>query len=178
MRRSDAQLDGRVWMAVRTTGIYCLPSCRVRPPRRENVRFFASPEEAERQGFRPCRRCRPEVHGGRPALERARLRRWLAELAGADAPITQLARANGTSPSQVYRLFRRHLGCGPRQARAEARLRRACQLLRSGQVSITEAAYSAGFGRLATFYRWFRREVGMAPRAYRQQAISRRGGHT
>ena len=166
-RRGDARYNGRFFVAVRTTGIYCIPSCRARKPRRENVRIYFSREEAERGGFRPCRKCRPEVHGGRPALERESLRRWMARLAEEDASIQDVARKNGASPSRVYRLFRRHLGRGPRHARAQARLRRACDLLRDTPQSITAVAYDAGFGSLATFYRWFRRGVGMTPARFR-----------
>ena len=173
-RRSDPALDGRVLVAVRTTGIYCLPSCRARKPRRENVRFYFSRAEAERDGFRACRRCRPEVHGGRRALERAALRRWLEQLAAGESGIEQLARAGGSSPSGLYRMFRRHLGYGPRQARSEARLRHACNLLRTNHGSITEVAYDAGFGSLATFYRWFRRSVGVTPTKFRRLAARAR----
>jgi len=169
-RRSDSALDGRVLVAVRTTGVYCLPSCRARKPRRENVRFYLTRTEAERDGFRACRRCRPEVQGGRRALEQATLRRWLDQLAASESGIEQLARAHGSSPSGLYRMFRRHLGHGPRQARSEARLRHACELLRRGRASITEVAYDAGFGSLATFYRWFRRAVGVTPTKFRRVA--------
>ncbi len=170
-QRSDPALDGRVLVAVRTTGVYCLPSCRARKPRRENVRFYVSRAEAERDGFRACRRCRPEVQGGRRALEQAALRRWLDALAASESGIEHLARANGSSSSGLYRMFRRHLGHGPRQARSEARLLRACELLCAGRASVTEAAYDAGFGSLATFYRWFRRAVGVTPTKFRRLAV-------
>ena len=166
--RKDPRLDGRVWVGVRTTRIYCLPSCRARKPNRENVRFYVSRSQAEQDGFRPCRKCQPEVHGGRRTLERAALLRWLAQLAEGDARIGHLARANGVSPSRLYRMFRRHLGHGPRRARGEARLTRACDLLRRSDKNIAEVAYEAGFGSLATFYRWFRRAVGTTPREFRR----------
>lgn len=168
--RSDAALDGRVLVGVRTTGIYCLPSCRARKPKRENVRFFFNRAEAEQQGLRACRRCRPEVHGGQRAIEQAALRRWLRELASSEAGIEQLARANGSSPSGLYRMFRRHLGHGPRRARIDARLRSACEMLRAGRANVTAAAYEAGFGSLATFYRWFRRAMGVTPTEFRRRA--------
>ena len=170
VRRRDARLDGRVWIAVRTTRIYCLPSCRSRRPNRENVRLYFSRAEAERDGYRPCRKCCPEVHGGRRAIERAALRRWVEELATSDARIKQMAHGNGVSPSRLYRIFRRHLGHGPRRARCEARLQRACELLRASRRNITEVAYEAGFGSAATFYRWFRRALGMTPTKFRRSA--------
>jgi methylphosphotriester-DNA--protein-cysteine methyltransferase len=165
----DRRFEGRAFIAVRTTGIYCLLTCRARTPRRENVRFFFSPADAERAGFRPCRKCRPEVAGGRPALERAAVRALVTRLTDEEAAVGQLARALGASPSRVYRLFRRHLGRGPRQARAEARLERACALLRDAHRSVADVAYEAGFSSLATFYRWFRRATGMTPSAFRSK---------
>ncbi len=176
IRRNDARLDGRVLMAVRTTGIYCLPSCRARKPKRENVRFYFSRDEAERDGFRPCRRCRPEIHGGRRGVERAALRHWLEKLAEGELQCEQLARAHGVSPSRLYRMFRQHLGHGPRQARGEARVERACELLRASRKSITEVAYDAGFGSLAAFYRWFRRAVGVTPTKFRCAPLPRGRG--
>jgi len=169
--RSDSRLDGRVWVAVRTTGVYCLPSCRARKPNSANVRFYFSRDGVEQDGFRPCRKCRPEVHGGRQALERAALRHWLDQLAETDARIAPLARAKGVSTSRLYRMFRRNLGHGPRQARGEARLRRACELLRASRKSVTEVAYESGFGSLATFYRWFRRAVGVTPTRFRRLPV-------
>jgi methylphosphotriester-DNA--protein-cysteine methyltransferase len=166
----DPRFDGRVWMAVRSTGIYCLPSCRSRRPRRENVRFFASAAEAERAGFRACRRCRPELAGGRRGLERAELERWLARIAAEDAPLAELLRAGGVSRARLYRLFRRHLDEGPRRARARVRLEHACRLLAAPGGTVAEAAFAAGFGSLATFYRWFRRTTGATPSAWRARA--------
>ncbi|HJY88200.1 MAG TPA: Ada metal-binding domain-containing protein [Candidatus Acidoferrales bacterium] len=174
-QRSNPSLDGRVLVAVRTTGIYCLPSCRARKPKRENVRFYLSRDAAERDGFRACRRCRPEVHGGSRALERAAVRRWLDALATSESGIEFLARANGSSPSRLYRMFYRQLGHGPRRARGEVRLRRACELLYANRASITRVAYDAGFGSLATFYRWFRRATGRTPTEWRRLVRRARG---
>ena len=165
-QRSDTSLDGRAFVAVRTTGIYCLLSCRARKPKRENIDFYLSRQEAERHGFRPCRRCRPEA-GGRAALERQALAQWLVQLTGDESRVDAVAHEAGVNPSRLYRTFRRHLGRGPRDARARARLFRACELLRDPRRSITEAAYDSGFGSLASFYRWFRREVGITPAAFR-----------
>jgi methylphosphotriester-DNA--protein-cysteine methyltransferase len=172
--RRDARLDGRVWIAVRTTRIYCLPSCRSRRPNRRNVRLYFSSAAAERDGYRPCRKCRPEIRGGRRGLERAALRCWIDELATSDARIKQLiprSGSNGVSSSRLYRMFRSHLGHGPRRARGEARLSRACNLLRDTRRNITEVAYEAGFGSVASFYRWFRRVLGTTPTRFRGSAL-------
>jgi len=175
-RRGDHRFDGRAFVAVRTTGIYCLLSCRARKPKRRNIDFYFSRAAAEREGFRPCRKCRPELSGGRRAQEQAALGHWLNRLAEEDTRIGEAARSAGATPSRLYRMFRRHLGKGPREARARARLRRACALLRLPDRSITEVAYDAGFGSLATFYRWFRSGVGVTPVRFRALCgISRNG---
>jgi len=163
----DADLARRVFIAVRTTGIYCLLTCRARTPKRENVTFYGSRHEAERAGFRPCRKCRPEVNGGRAALEKAATHTLLAKLADEETGVSELARQAGANPSRVYRLFRRSMGRGPVRARGEARLERAQKMLKQKHASITEVAYAAGFSSLATFYRWFRRGTGMTPTQFR-----------
>ena len=170
--RKDPRLEGRIYIAVRTTGIYCLLTCKARTPRPENVTFYDSRANVERDGFRPCRKCRPEVNGGRQALERATLRRWVAQLAEEDSRVSAVAQANGASSSAMYRKFRRHLGRNPRQARAEARLERARALLRDGKRRVADVAFEAGFSSLATFYRWFQRGTGLTPTAYRRKMLA------
>ncbi len=174
--RKDHKLDGRVFIAVRTTGIYCLLSCRARTPRPENVTFYRSRAAVERDGFRPCRKCRPEVQGGQHALERATLQNLLRHLAEEDSSVAGVARQHGSSPSGLYRKFRRHLGRSPREARGEARLARACELLGQRKMRIVDVAFEAGFSSVATFYRWFQRCTGLTPTAFRgRQAQGRRG---
>jgi len=163
----DARLARRVFIAVRTTGIYCMLTCRARTPKPENVTFYGSRNEAERAGFRPCRKCRPEVNGGRAALEQAATQTWLSKMADEETGISELARQAGANPSRVYRLFRRSLGRGPVRARGEARLERAQKMLKENRATITEVAYAAGFASLATFYRWFRRGTGQTPTQFR-----------
>lgn len=165
--RKDTRLDGRVYIAVRTTGIYCMLSCRARTPRPENVTFYRSRRAVERDGYRPCRKCRPEVRGGQRALEQAKLRGWLTQLAEEDSRVSAVAREHGTSPSGLYRKFRRHLGRSPREARGQARLERACELLRDRKKRIVDVAFEAGFSSVATFYRWFQRSTGVTPTQYR-----------
>jgi AraC family transcriptional regulator of adaptative response / methylphosphotriester-DNA alkyltransferase methyltransferase len=168
--RKDERLDGRVFIAVRTTGIYCMLSCRARTPRPENVTFYRSRAEVERDGFRPCRKCRPEVHGGRRALEQATLQGWLSRLAEEDSSVAEVAREHGTSPSGMYRKFRRTLGRSPREARGEVRLARACELLADRKKRILDVAFEAGFSSVATVYRWFQRSTGLTPTTYRRRA--------
>lgn len=104
--RSDIRYDGVFYTAVRTTGIFCLPSCRARKPKAEHVRFFTTAAAARRAGFRPCRRCRPELPLGARGAERAQFRRW------------QVLWEKGAAPpaprSRLYRLFRKYEGEPPR----------------------------------------------------------------
>ncbi|HUG54908.1 MAG TPA: Ada metal-binding domain-containing protein, partial [Vicinamibacteria bacterium] len=113
----DRKSDGRFVFAVRSTGIYCRPSCPARRPRRDRVAFFEVPEAAERAGFRACRRCRPGDAGAvdpQAALER-RACRLLHEDGEEAWRLPALARAAGASPRHLLRAFRRFLGVTPRQ---------------------------------------------------------------
>src|SRR5690606_35295620 len=122
----SAEADGSFWYSVRTTGVYCRPSCGARRPRPENVQFHASSEAAERAGFRPCRRCRPDRVGTADRATAAvvevcrQIERAVAD--GAAPPVLEeLARGVGMSPWHLHRLFRRDTGLTPRQYAAAQR---------------------------------------------------------
>jgi AraC family transcriptional regulator of adaptative response/methylated-DNA-[protein]-cysteine methyltransferase len=163
----DAAADGRFYYSVRTTGVYCRPSCSARPARPENVSFHDSAADAERAGFRPCRRCRPDL----PALaERqsalvARVCRHI-EAADAEPGLQALADAAGLSPSHLHRIFKAATGLTPKAYGAAHRARRVReQLVRSG--TVTDAIYGAGFGSNGRFYEKSGQMLGMTPRQYR-----------
>lgn len=164
VRARDRGFDGRFVTGVLTTGIYCRPSCAARHPRRENVRFFAGPDEAEAAGLRACLRCRPrEVGRDERAVARA-----LALLAQASEPpsLAALAQAVEYSPSHFQRVFTRSVGLSP-AAYARARRREAAQDALSGGASVTEAVYEAGFGAPSRFYAASEGKMGMPPSAWR-----------
>lgn len=154
--------------AVQTTGIYCRPSCASRRPRRDNVAFFADGAAARRQGFRPCKRCRPddEPEGRRREL----VSMWCRLLDHEPIPsLATLAAEAGLSPSQTHRLFKRAVGLTPRAyalARRDERLRDG---LASAE-SVTAAIYEAGFGSSGRFYERSAAMLGMTPGAYRAGA--------
>jgi AraC family transcriptional regulator, regulatory protein of adaptative response / methylphosphotriester-DNA alkyltransferase methyltransferase len=167
----DARFDGRFVAAVRTTRVFCRPTCTCRRPRPERVEYFATPEAAVRAGYRACKRCRPELPGGpaeaerrfaQRALEAMRLR--LAE------PLTLvgLARMLAASPSALGRRFRAADGRTPMRALADLRAERAEALLRDHRLTALEAGLSAGFGSPAAFARAFRRRTGSSPAAWRR----------
>jgi len=152
---------------VATTGVYCRPGCSSRRPRRENVHFFESPEEAERAGFRPCRRCAPE--GGQPPQRhrKAVLRACRAiEDAPTPPPLAELAAGAGLSPSHFRRLFRDLLGVTPKEYAAGRRVARLQERLTAG-AAVTEALYDAGFGSSSRLYEGADAMLGMAPARYR-----------
>lgn len=159
----DRRFDGRFVTGVLSTGIYCRPSCPARPPRRENVRFFATPDEAEAAGLRACLRCRPEAQ----ARDEAAVALALARLGAAEAPVplVHLAAEAGYSPAHFQRLFKRAVGLSPAAFGRAQRLERAAQAL-SGGASVTEAVYDAGYSGPSRFYAASKR-LGMAPSVWR-----------
>jgi AraC family transcriptional regulator, regulatory protein of adaptative response / methylated-DNA-[protein]-cysteine methyltransferase len=163
----DPAADGRFVAAVTTTGIYCRPSCSARKPKRENVRFYASATEAAAAGFRPCKRCRPEVAetGGRHAAAIAEACRLIAE-AEEMPSLEALAEAAGLSRFHFHRVFKEATGLTPKAyatAHRAARLREA--LPRS--TTVTEAIYDAGYNSSSRFYAKSTELLGMTPTAYR-----------
>lgn len=162
----DPRWDGRFVAAVRTTGIFCRPTCTCRKPLRRNVRFFRSPDAAARAGFRPCKRCRPELAGGASEADRRLAARALALMAralGEAWPIARLARELAMSPSSFARHFRAGAGRTPARALAEVRMKRAAELLARGE-RVLDVGLELGFGSGSAFARAWRRHHGRAPR--------------
>src|SRR5690242_17587887 len=162
--RRDRSWDGRIIGAVHTTGIYCKPSCPARRPRRENVTFYSSVEEARAAGFRPCLRCKPdEVGRDREAVARAVRLIEQAE----EAPIlAELAEAVGYAPHHFQRIFKRDLGVSPAEYARGLRTQRAEAALRENG-RITDAVYDAGYSSPSGFYSDAKERLGMTPSAWR-----------
>jgi AraC family transcriptional regulator of adaptative response/methylated-DNA-[protein]-cysteine methyltransferase len=163
----DGAADGRFNYAVLTTGVYCRPSCASRRPRRENVRFFASPADAERAGFRPCKRCRPNEAGlaERQAAAVAKACE-LIEQAEELPSLDTLANAAGMSRFHFHRVFKQVTGVTPKAyADAHRRTRVHDELARSR--TVTAAIYGAGFNSNGRFYASSSDMLGMTPTAFR-----------
>jgi AraC family transcriptional regulator of adaptative response/methylated-DNA-[protein]-cysteine methyltransferase len=163
----DHAADGRFFYSVRTTGVYCRPSCAARTPRPENVAFHRTAADAERAGFRPCRRCKP----GEPALAEqhaakvAELCRFI-ERAEAPPTLADLAKRAGLSAYHLHRVFKDVTGLTPKAYAAAHRARRLRdELDRSG--TVTEAIYGAGYGSQGRFYAESNGLLGMTPSTYR-----------
>jgi AraC family transcriptional regulator of adaptative response/methylated-DNA-[protein]-cysteine methyltransferase len=163
----SAEADGRFYYSVRSTGVYCRPSCSARRPRPENVLFHENREDAERAGFRPCKRCRPDG----PALSAELAARVteacrLIERSAAPPRLADLAQGAGLSPFHFHRTFKAVTGLTPRAyAAAHRRTRVGRELARAP--SVTRAIYDAGYSSNGRFYGESRRLLGMSPASYR-----------
>lgn len=170
----DPAADGSFVYAVRTTGVYCRPSCGSRRARRENVQFHATAAEAERAGFRPCLRCRPQQPPGLdPQTARIAETCRVIDAAAEPPSLRELAAHAGLTPSQLHRLFKRVTGVTPGayvRARRAERVRAA--LARSE--SVTAALYEAGFNSSGRFYEAAKGMLGMAPSRYRAGGVDTR----
>src|SRR5882724_1789492 len=177
------EADGAFVFAVRTTHIYCRPSCPSRRPLRRNVEFFPLPEAAERAGYRACKRCKPrDLAAGDPAVERVRRACRVIEQAleeGEDgAPgLEALAEEVGSSPFHLQRLFKRHLGISPRDYADAWRLGRVKTMLRRGD-GVAGALYEAGYGSASRLYERADAQLGMTPATYKKGGKGARIGFT
>jgi AraC family transcriptional regulator of adaptative response/methylated-DNA-[protein]-cysteine methyltransferase len=167
IRRRDPAADGHFLYAVRTTGVYCRPSCAARLARRENVSFHASCDAAERAGFRPCKRCRPNEAPQRDR-QAAVIRRAcrLIDAAEGMPALADLAREAGLSRYHFHRLFKQVTGVTPK-AYATARRAALVQDALATAPTVTEAIYESGFGAASRFYADAPSRLGMTPGAYR-----------
>ena len=162
--RRDRSWDGRVIGAVKTTGIYCKPSCPARRPKREHVIFYASGEEARTAGFRPCLRCKPDEVGRDREAIAAAVR--LIERAEEPPGLAELSEAVGYAPHHFQRLFKRDLGVSPAQYARGLRNRRTETALKANG-RVTDAVYDAGYQSPSGFYNDAKERLGMTPSAWR-----------
>ena len=161
----DRRYDGAFVYAVRSTGIYCRPSCASRRPHRRQVSFFPIPEAAEREGFRACRRCHPaDSNGGDPAI--ALVREACRALDAAHAPhLGTLAQRLGQRPHGLLRAFKRVLGITPQQFRDARRVARFKHELKR-RPHVSPAVYEAGYGSSSRVYERANAQLGMTPATY------------
>lgn len=166
----DVEQAGAFVYAVKTTGIYCRPTCASRRPAKVNARFFDTPADAERAGFRACRRCHPERLDQTNASYEL-VRRVCAYIdAHLDEalPLNTLAALVSLSPAHLQRQFKACLGVSPRQYHEASRVGRfKAQLRRSDETSVTDAVFEAGYGSLSRLYEKSSAHLGMTPMAYR-----------
>lgn len=164
----DRHADGTFVYSVKTTGVYCRPSCAARRPNPANVGFHQTPADAERAGFRPCRRCRPnepKVEGAQAAKIAAVCR--AIESADVAPSLASLARIAGLSPYHFHRVFKAATGVTPREYAAAHRAKRVREQLVRRNTTVTEAIYEAGYNSSGRFYSSVQQTLGMTATDYR-----------
>jgi AraC family transcriptional regulator of adaptative response/methylated-DNA-[protein]-cysteine methyltransferase len=165
--RRDRQADGAFFYAVKTTGVYCRPICSARRPNRNNVEFFSSSADAERAGYRACRRCRPQQMSNLSPMLAAIARACEIIEDAEEAPsLTALAAAVGFSPFHFQRLFKETVGVTPKAYAVARRTRRFQEGLRENR-TVTQAMVDAGFGSSSRCYQGVADHLGMTPSEYR-----------
>ena len=174
-RSRDRRFDGRFFVAITSTRIYCRPICPARPPKREHMRFYSNAAAAEGAGFRPCLRCRPERAPGLAPVD-AVSRLIGAAMAGIEehalssARVGELAAALGVSERHLRRVTESQLGVSPIELAQTQRLLLAKRLLRETALSLTQTAFASGFGSVRRFNALFKSRYGLNPRAVRGSA--------
>ncbi len=168
--RRDPNANGAFVYGVLTTFVYCRPACASRLPKYENVRFFDTCKQAERAGFRPCKRCRPTSAAGHDRLSVAIIKAChIIESREEHVTLKHLAHEVGLSPFHFQRLFKRYVGITPKQYAMEMRSKQVRSKLQK-KASVTEAIYEAGFASSSRFYENAEAVLGMKPSEYRQGA--------
>jgi AraC family transcriptional regulator of adaptative response/methylated-DNA-[protein]-cysteine methyltransferase len=166
----DRSQDGHFVYGVRTTGVYCRPSCPARRPLRGNVRFYDSPAAAEAAGLRACRRCRPLalVGDGATVARMRELCRYIEAHTDEKLTLSALAHRAGLSGSHLQRSFKALVGVSPKAYADACRVAHFKRELRAGK-SVTDATYEAGFGSSSRIYERIDTRLGMTPRQYRER---------
>jgi len=170
----DARFDGRFFIGVKTTGIYCRPICPANSPKSENVSFYSTAAAAGEAGFRPCLRCRPECAPGTPAWEGTsttvqRGLRLIADGALDDRDIEHLSDRLGVTSRHLRRLFNKHLGASPLAVAHTQRLHFAKRLIDQTTLPMSDIAIASGFGSTRRFNDAFRNTYGRTPRELRRR---------
>ena len=163
----DESQDGVFVFGVRSTAVYCKPSCPAKRPRREQVVFFDSPIDAERSGFRACKRCQPADSRMSDADKVRRVCQYIQHNLGRKLTLVTLARQVEHSPFHFHRLFKKTLGITPRQYVEACRLEKVKQSLRRGE-TVTNASYAAGFTSKGRLYEKSRARLGINPGVFRR----------
>lgn len=165
----DSNFDGRFVYAVRSTGVYCRPTCPSRRPRQSQALFFAAPEEARSAGYRACRRCLPDRPWDDAELTRRACEYIDGYIEACDAlpSLDELIEAMGIAGSRLHRLFKRGTGLTPMQYARGRRLGRFKAMLQDG-MNVSEAIYEAGYGSSSRLYENASEQLGMTPASYRK----------
>lgn len=171
---NDAEYDGVFFYAVKTTGIYCRPSCKSKPPKRENICFFETSEQAKKEGFRPCKRCRSDLFDYQPMKRIAEdVKNKIERVYREQIDLYKKLNEVGVTGRRLADIFKDEYGMTPKAYADHLRLEEAKRLLSDTDKKVIDIAYSVGFGSLSAFYTFFKKEVRITPSAYRKKEANR-----
>ncbi|SDH86291.1 bifunctional transcriptional activator/DNA repair enzyme AdaA [Alteribacillus bidgolensis] len=165
----DPSYDGVFFYAVKTTGIFCRPSCKSKNPNKENITFFQTPEDAKRAGFRPCKRCQPDTKNFDPKLAIINdTKAYIHSHYKEGLTLTKIALHIGISPYYLARLFKTHTSKTLHSYLQHIRVNKAVHLLKTTELSVTDICYEVGFQNSSSFYHAFRKKTKQTPQQYRR----------
>ncbi len=168
--QNEARYDGIFFYAVKSTGIFCRPSCKSKAPKRENVCFYDSAQEAQEAGFRPCKRCRSDLLLYSPAEDLAlQMKTHIDQQFQEEISWQEAYKTLHVSPQRLADMFQAKYGLRPKHYLDNLRLEEAKHRLIKSDEPIIDIAYTVGFGSLSTFYRLFKAQTGTSPSAYRKE---------
>lgn len=164
----DKNYDGQFFYAVKTVGVYCRPSCKSRTPLQKNTNYFETKEEAEESGYRPCKRCRPDLLDYAPMITLARQTKELIDdYFNKKERLGAKMKSLGVSASHLAVIFKQQYGMVPSQYLNQNRIDYAKQMLGDTEIPIIDIASDTGFDSLPSFYRFFKKQTGITPKEYR-----------
>lgn len=165
----DRKYDGLFFYGVKTTGIFCRPSCRSKTPIRSNVIFFDNAAKAIENGFRPCKRCCPDKVVFQPDLELIKKAKNILDAAyNKQIDLSYVSKELGVSVNHLIRLFKQYTDFTPLQYITKMRVEKAKELLKQSNMNILEIAYATGFKSLSNFYKCFKEQTGHTPNEHRK----------
>ncbi len=166
----DKTYDGVFFYCVKTTGIYCKPSCKSKSPKRENTVFYHSGTACTEAGFRPCKRCRSDLLTFDPQRDMAvKLKSTIDDKFTHKINLDEIISNIGLSKSTGIEIFKKEYAITPKAYRDSLRINRAKELLSSSSYSIVDIGLLVGFNSLSAFYKFFKENTGYTPKGYRQQ---------
>lgn len=171
---NDAGYDGVFFYAVKSTGIYCRPSCKSKPPKKENICFFETSKQAREAGFRPCKRCRSDLLDYQPMKQiaedvKSRIEKVYREQMALHQELNEI----GISGRRLADIFKDEYGMTPKGYADHLRFEEAKRLLTGTDEKIIDIAYSVGFGSLSAFYHFFQKRSRTTPSAYRKREVNK-----
>jgi AraC family transcriptional regulator of adaptative response / methylphosphotriester-DNA alkyltransferase methyltransferase len=170
----DDAYDGKFFYGVKTTGIFCRPSCKSKPPLRENVEFFDNIEDACNNGFRPRKRCRPDLLEYKPKAELLNKVKTIYDNFFNDSSKLALEiKQLHVSQNHLIRLFKQQFGMTPIEYINKLRIEKAIQLLSYAETNTLNIAFLCGFGSLSSFYGCFKKQTGITPNEYKKTRLQR-----